>query len=67
MALSSARGKRYAALRMTSAQKIAFEAIVSFVHRAAMTVAELPKEQRATALQNALRSIEAELRTKNPS
>jgi hypothetical protein len=42
---------------MTPEQKAAFEAIVGFVHRAAMQVAELPKEERAAALQIVQRSI----------
>ena len=52
--------RRYASLRgtkMTPEQKAVFESIVSFVHRAAMEVAELPKAERAGALKIVHQSI----------
>jgi hypothetical protein len=51
---------------MTPEQKAAFESIVALVHREAMKIAELPKEQRAAALQTIHRSIEAELGVTDP-
>jgi hypothetical protein len=42
---------------VTPAQKAAFEAITGFVHRAAMEIAELPKDQRGAALQLARNSF----------
>ena len=42
---------------MTPEQRAAFETIMGFVHRAAMKIAELPKEERAAALTIARRSI----------
>jgi len=42
---------------MTPDQRFAFDSIVGFVHRAAMAIAELPKEERAAALQNIPQSI----------
>jgi len=51
---------------MTPAQKLAFESIIGLVHRAAMKVAELPKEERAAALQIVQRSIVEELGITEP-
>ena len=38
---------------MTPEQKAAFEAIKGLVHRTAMEIAELPKDQREAALERA--------------
>ncbi len=51
---------------MTPEQKAAFEAILGFVHRAAMKVAELPKEERAAALQTVQRSLAVDLDITDP-
>lgn len=51
---------------MTPEQKAAFESIVGLVHRAALKVAELPKEERAAALRAAHRSMMVELGTTEP-
>jgi len=56
MALSRSRDQGYAAL-MTPDQQFAFDSIVGFVHRAAMEIAELPKEEHAAALQVVRRSM----------
>ena len=42
---------------MTPEQKIAFESVMGFVHRVAMRIAELPKEERPAALKAARASI----------
>ena len=42
---------------MTPEQKVVYEAITSVVHRAAMEIAELPKDQHKAALQRARESI----------
>lgn len=51
---------------MTSDQQFAFDSIVGIVHRAAMEVAELPKEERAAALQVVPRSLALELGITDP-
>jgi len=51
---------------MTPEQKAVFDSIVGFVHRAAMEVAELPKEGRAAALQVVRRSMAEELGITDP-
>lgn len=42
---------------MTPEQKAAFEAIKGLVHRTAVEIAELPKDQREAALQRARNSL----------
>ncbi|WKA26452.1 hypothetical protein [Bradyrhizobium roseum] len=42
---------------MTPDQKAAYEALTGLVHRTAMKIAELPKDQRGAALQLASNSI----------
>lgn len=51
---------------MTPEQKAAFKSIVGLVHREAMKIAELPKEQRVAALQVIQRSMTAELGNADP-
>jgi hypothetical protein len=51
---------------MTPEQKAAFESIVGLVHREAMKIAELPKEQRAAALLIVQGAMAAELGIADP-
>jgi len=52
--------------KMTPEQSAVFKSIVGFVHRAAMEIAELPKEVRAAALQTVQRSLAVELDITHP-